>query len=1306
MDLFGPVKIMSLGKKKYCLVIIDDYSRFTWVFFLFSKDEAADIIKFFILQVEKQYSLPVKVTRSDNGTEFRNKSLDDFCLSKGILRQYSIPRTPEQNGVVERKNRTLIEAARTMLADSCLPLYFWAEAVNTACYVQNRVLINKRHSKTSYEVLHGIKPLISFFRAFGCQCFILNIKDSISKFAAKVDSGYFLGYSSSRKAYKVFNSRTKIVEETLNVKFNESKHAIISAQPAELFDLDTFHFEPEKTVITSSKPTYYGDSGFDDGPSSWTPNSVLQKSTSRTTADSEGKTSDKQPPVVQTTEAHASEEQTSGEFSKTSDELEHDLEVINISSLYNENTEPLVVGGEIIVHKDHPLDQILGDIASGVLTRNQLSNFCLYTAFISKLEPKKYHEALRDNSWVEAMQDELLQFKKQQVWEICPLPPNKLPIGTRWVFRNKQDESGTIIKNKARLVVQGFSQEEGIDYDETFAPVARLEAIRLFLAYAVSNKFKVYQMDVKSAFLYGKIKEEVYVCQPPGFEDPSHPDWVYKLDKALYGLKQAPRAWYDTLSTFLLKNNFTRGSIDQTLFKKHVGNHILLVQIYVDDIIFGSTNNKLCEEFKKLMQSKFEMSTMGELQYFLGLQIKQQSNGTFIHQSKYVKELLNKFSLKDCKSCSTPMSPTTQVAPDEPGKLADQTMYRCMIGSLLYLTASRPDIMFSTCVCARYQSAPRESHLTAVKRIFRYLKGTPTLGIWYPANSTTNLVAFSDSDYAGCKMSRKSTSGGCQFIGNCLVSWQSKKQTSVATSTAEAEYIAAASCTSQIQWLQNQLLDYGIKETKTPLLIDSTSAISIIQNPVQFSKTKHIEIRYHLIRDSDDSIHLDDDSFFKDLTAKNCEGPESDVAILKELVTDDQVKDHLNPNSPKVASPSNDDRDLPKTPPPQSQKPTQSSSGATSIDLNQLCSPDGPLYQMIHNLISSHLQNFTTAMELKNATQLEMIRNAMEIRTSELSRQIENNRRQLEHLSGIAPPAPWFPEVDEAKKGEKNKEPEKMNLEQAKKAKEAQRLKEAKKLSQKTRQEVALKERHDYQEKEERTLRSQAENPPTAKDSTAEGKQTTEDNPSVVGTETNPSVVATQTTITNKPSTDPTIQTTTQPQMPKSSTVLNPQPLSFNSEEMEKRLLEIKRKAKEDEIWGRLEEREDLSYEQRLMVYENELQEMAEQERITAEQERIAEEDKRQQLMNWIVKNSKAKKYSLRDLSTEELECRVKLIQDRQRNEKEKKMRRAQIIDELVANNYGTKAQILRWKEVDLHETYKQSFAETKPREVHIIRSF
>ncbi|KAD5802460.1 hypothetical protein E3N88_13820 [Mikania micrantha] len=806
MDLFGPVKVMSMAKKKYCLVIVDDYSRFVWTFFLHSKDEVAKSIINFELYVEKQYSFPVKCVRSDNGTEFRNHTLDEFYLSKGIKRQYSIPRTPEQNGVVERKNRTLIEAARTMLADSGLPLTFWAEAVNTFCYVHNRVLVNQRWLKTPYELLHNLTPLISFFRAFGCPCYILNTKDQLKKFDSKVDARYFVGYSSTCKAYRVFNCRTKMVEETLHVKFNEYPKDSIPQNPVEMFNLDLLQHEPHQSPVESIVVT---DDAFKAVPSTASTGNIQGSHDDEDESTHLFRFSDNLPlsaksdappaPVVPPNTNVA-------EILDSSTSFEIPAELFPGSSSTSAAAEPpantctdLIPYQEL---KDHPLSQVLGDISAGVSTRSQLSNFCLHALFL-----------------------ELLQFKKQQVWELVPLPQGKCAIGTKWVFRNKTDENGQIVKNKARLVVQGFSQEEGIDYDETFAPVARLEAIRLFLAYAALHKLKVFQMDVKSAFLYGKIKEEVYVCQPPGFEDNKHPDWVYKLDKALYGLKQAPRAWYDTLSTFLLKNNFTRGSIDKTLFIQKVGQHKLLVQIYVDDIIFASSDPRLCAEFTELMTKHFEMSAMGELQFFLGLQIKQSTDDIFIHQAKYTKDLLKKFDLQNCKPCSNPMSSTTQLDADLKGKSVDETLYRCMIGSLMYLTASRPDIMFATCVCARFQAAPKESHLIAVKRIFRYLQGTQSLGIWYSTGHSCKLVAFSDSDYAGCKLTRKSTSGGCQFLGNCLVSWQSKKQTSVATSTAEAEYIAAASCTSQILWLQTQLLDYGIKESKTPLLMDSASAL-------------------------------------------------------------------------------------------------------------------------------------------------------------------------------------------------------------------------------------------------------------------------------------------------------------------------------------------------------------------------------------------------------------------------------------------------------------------------------------------------
>nr|GEZ18387.1 hypothetical protein [Tanacetum cinerariifolium] len=354
-------------------------------------------------------------------------------------------------------------------------------------------------------------------------------------------------------------------------------------------------------------------------------------------------------------------------------------------------------------------------------------------------------------------------------------PKRVRPIGTKWVLKNKKDERGIVIKNKARLVAQGYTQEEGIDYGEVLAPVARIEAIRLFLAYASFMGFIVYQMDVKSAFLYGTIDEEVYMMQPPGYPDLEFPKRVYKVEKAM-------------------------GTIDQTLFiRKHKG-EFLLVQVYVDDIIFRSSNPQLCREFKALMHDKFQMSTIGELTFFLGLQVLQKKDGIFLSQDKYVGDILKKFGYSDVRS---------------------------MIGSLMYLTASRPDIMFAVCACARYQVTPKECHLYAVKRIFRYLKGHPKMRLWYPKESPFDLVAYSNSDYGGATQDRKSTTGGCQFLGRRLISWQCKKQTIVATSTTKAEYVAAASGCRQVFWIQNQMLDYGIEttnqETKIIATIDGKS---------------------------------------------------------------------------------------------------------------------------------------------------------------------------------------------------------------------------------------------------------------------------------------------------------------------------------------------------------------------------------------------------------------------------------------------------------------------------------------------------
>ncbi|GKA35496.1 putative ribonuclease H-like domain-containing protein [Tanacetum coccineum] len=428
------------------------------------------------------------------------------------------------------------------------------------------------------------------------------------------------------------------------------------------------------------------------------------------------------------------------------------------------------------VHKDHLLEQIIGDIQLAPQIRRMTKSVTEH------VEPKK-------------------------------------------VYKNKKDDRGIVVRNKARLVARGYTQEEGIDYDEVFAPVVRIEAIRLFLPYASFMNFIVYQMDVKSAFLYGTIEEEVYVYQPLGFEDLEFPNKVYKIDKDLYGLHQAPKAWYETLSTYLLENGFRRGTIDKTLFIRKDKGDILLVQVYVDDIIFGSTKKSLCTEFEQMMHNIFQMSSTRELTFFLGLQVKQKDDGIFISQDKYMTDILKKFDFATVKTASTPMETNKALLKDEEAADVDVHLYISMIRSLMYLIASRPDIMFAVCACVRFQVTPKTSHLYAVKRIFRYLKGHPKLVLWYPRDSSFDLEAFSDSDYAGAILDRKSKTG--------------------------AEYVVCANCHSMSLWNPKiTSLKYGYNFMNTKIFIDNESTICIVKNLVFHSKTKHIEIRHHFIRDS------------------------------------------------------------------------------------------------------------------------------------------------------------------------------------------------------------------------------------------------------------------------------------------------------------------------------------------------------------------------------------------------------------------------------------------------------------------------
>ncbi|GJY42465.1 retrovirus-related pol polyprotein from transposon TNT 1-94 [Tanacetum coccineum] len=602
MDIFGPSAIRSYRGNRYTLVIVDDYSRYTWTRFLSDK--------------------------IDHGREFDNEvHFRNYYDLNGISHNFSVPRTPQSNGVVERKNRSLQEMSRTMLNEQSIPQKFWCNAVDTSTYIINRVSIRHILGKNPYELLR--------------------------------------------------------VEESLNVTFDETPPSP-KTSPLEDDDL----VEEEAIEVSKIKS------------------------------------------------------------------LENDLE--------DKNNETI----NIKESKTHLLDNIT--------------------------EPKNINEALKDENWVMAMQEELNQFKTNDVWELVPNPINMTIIGTKWVYRNKLDENGIVTRNKARFVAQGYNQQEGIDYDETYVPIARLESIRILLAYTCALYFKLFQMDVKSAFLNGFINEEVYVVQPLRFINFAKPNYVYRLKKALYGLKQAPKAWYDRLKAFLVKHDYSLGMVNNTLFTKKKDPNLIIVQIYVDDIIFGSTCQEMCDDFAKIMHDKFEMSMMGELNYFLGLQIKQLEDGIFFNQSKYIKEMLKKFGLEDSKPMKTPMSTETKLTRDDEGESVDNTKYRGMIGSLLYLTASRLDIKFSVFLCARFQEDPKTPHLEAF----------------------------------------------------------SKKQTALAISTTEAEYVSIGKACQQALWMKQALVDYGIRLDDIPIMCDNKGAIDLSKNPVQHSRTKHIEIRHHFLRDN------------------------------------------------------------------------------------------------------------------------------------------------------------------------------------------------------------------------------------------------------------------------------------------------------------------------------------------------------------------------------------------------------------------------------------------------------------------------
>ncbi|GJS06098.1 retrovirus-related pol polyprotein from transposon TNT 1-94 [Tanacetum coccineum] len=599
------------------------------------------------------------------------------------------------NGVVERRNRSLVEAARTMLIFSKAPMFLWTKAVATACYTQNRSLIHTRHCKTPYELVYDKKTDLTFFRVFGALCYPTNDSEDLGKLQPTADIGILVGYAPSRKGTgpaPTFLTPGQISSGLV------TNHVLSPYVPPINKDLEILfqpmfdeYLEPPRIALLKHSPS----SSALQSPSLH--QGVAAESTLM--EDNPFAPIDNDPFINVFAPEPRSEASSSGDLSST--ESPYVSQTLHHLGKWS---------------KDHPLDNIIGNPSR-----------------------PNFKSAITKDCWFQAMQDEIHEFDRLQVWELVPQPDCVMIIALKWIYKVKLDEYGDVLKNKARLVAKGYRQTEGIDFEESFALVARIKAIRIFIANAASKNMTIYNMDVKTSFLNGELKEEVYVSQPEGFVDPNHPTHVYRLK--------------------------TGGGMDS------------------------------------------------------------------------------------CDPVDTPMVDRLKLDEDPLGIPVDQTRFCSMVGSLMYLTASRPDLVFVVCMCARYQASPTKKHLEALKRVFRYLRGTINWGLWYPKDTAMALTAYADADHAGCQDTRRSTSGSAQFLGDKLVSWSSKKQKSTAISTTEAEYIAMSGCCAQILWMRSQLTDYGFAFNKIPLYCDNRSAIALCCNNVQHSRSKHIDIRHHFIRE-------------------------------------------------------------------------------------------------------------------------------------------------------------------------------------------------------------------------------------------------------------------------------------------------------------------------------------------------------------------------------------------------------------------------------------------------------------------------
>ncbi|KAE8709757.1 Protein farnesyltransferase/geranylgeranyltransferase type-1 subunit alpha [Hibiscus syriacus] len=809
-----------LGKGLYTLG--DDYSRTTWVFLMREKSEVESLFKSFYQKVETQFDTKIKILRSDNGSEYLNKTLGYFFKEKGIVHLTSCVNTPQQNGVAERKNRHLLEVTRSLMFAANAPKYLWGEALLTATYLINRMPSKTLDFKIPTKVLFQLYPHFKHLnsslspRVFGCTTFV-HIHNR-----GKLDPRN----KNSGESYKEFQPvQTDISLQPISYKEFQPVQTDISLQPILSLPI-TVSPKPASTVPVPREGDGNNLNNYDELPSSLSQHSSPCKTPSTTTKNAPNNDPETITPQPKQLSVYSRRRKdVAEEISQPSICQEPDSDPVAAETEGNDGYQeattvdlddfPIAIRKGVRKCTAHPINKY-------VAYRKLQYNFRAFTASINTVKiPRNVTEAFQSPEWKKAVEEEIKALQKNKTWSLTDLPKGKRAVGCRWIFTVKYHSDGSVERYKARLVAKGFSQSYGIDYQETFAPVAKLNTIRILLSVAVNMDWKLHQLDIKNAFLNGNLEEEVYMEVPPGLEGKVTKKTVCKLNKSLYGLKQSPRAWFDRFAKAMTQN---------------------------DDMIITGSDIEEIEKLKMNLAKEFETKDLGSMRYFLGMEVARSEEGLVINQRKYVLDLLVETGMLDCKSVETPMEPGLKFCKERTENPVNKESYQRLVGKLIYLSLTRPDIAYSVSIVSQHMSDPREEHLEAVNRILRFLKFTPGAGPIFRKNQDRTVKVYTDASWGGELTDRRSVSGYCTYVWGNLVTWRSKKQVVVSRSSAESEFRAMALGICEGMWIKRLLTELDLDDKKNfEIFSDSQSAMSIAKNPVQHDRTKHIEIDRHFI---------------------------------------------------------------------------------------------------------------------------------------------------------------------------------------------------------------------------------------------------------------------------------------------------------------------------------------------------------------------------------------------------------------------------------------------------------------------------